>query len=55
MIDKAALEQEREKLDKLIDDALKRGAAIAQDEDIQRQARLMEQLMEKIEAETPAP
>lgn len=51
MIDKVILEQEREKLNKLIDDAFRRGVAISQDEEILRQGRLMEQLMEKIEAE----
>jgi len=43
---KEKLAQEREKLNQMIEDALIRGAAIAEDEQIQEQSRLVERLME---------
>ncbi len=43
------LQQEREKLDQLIEDALMRGASIAEDKEIQKQTRLVERLMEQAE------
>ncbi len=43
------LQQEREKLDQLIENALIRGVSIAEDEAIQKQSRLIEQLMEQAE------
>ncbi len=43
------LQQEREKLDQLIEDALMRGVSIAEDEAIQTQSRLVERLMEQTE------
>jgi len=46
---KEKLTQEREKLNHMIEDALIRGAAIAEDKEIQEQCRLVERLMEKEE------
>jgi F0F1-type ATP synthase membrane subunit b/b' len=43
---KEKLQQEREKLNQMIEDALNRGVAIADDEEIQKQSRLVERLME---------
>jgi hypothetical protein len=43
---KEKLQQEREKLNQMIEDALNRGVAIADDEEIQKQSRLIERLME---------
>lgn len=42
---KEKLEQEREKLNQMIEDALNRGVAIADDDEIQKQSRLVERLI----------
>lgn len=48
------VQQGREKLDRMIEDALNRGIALTDNEEIQKQSRLVEQLIEKIESEPPA-
>lgn len=40
------LQNEREKLDKMIEDVLRRGLAISEDEEIQKQSRLVERLID---------
>ncbi len=44
--DRNALQQEREELDKMIEDTLDRGIKIAENEEILRQSDLVEQLIE---------
>ncbi len=46
---KEKLQHEREKLNQMIEDALDRVVAIADDEEIQKQGRLVERLMDDVE------